>query len=128
MIYEGNHKTKIMFTVVNNSFFSEWLQQELSKRGWAQSELARRAGLTRGAISSLVSGRNNPKAETCVAIARAFDLPPETVLMAADLLPEIPPPGQDPTFTEILNVVKNMNPEERAELLDYALFRFRKRK
>lgn len=115
-----------MFTVVN--YFSDWLMEQLQGKGWTQAELAKRSGLSRSAISLLLSSQRNPTAESCVAIARAFDLPPETVLMAADLLPEIPPPGQDPTFTEIMNVVKNMNSDERIELLEYALFKFRKRK
>lgn len=32
----------------------------------------------------------------------------------------------DPTFQEILSIMKNMPPAERQEVLEYALFRFRR--
>lgn len=118
-----------MLTVVNReTYFQEWLQEELKKRGWAQVELSRRTGLTRAAISSLVSGRNNPSASSCVAIAKAFDLPAETVLKAADLLPETPAEMEDPTLGELIDLMKRMTPEQREEILDYALWRFRRNK
>jgi transcriptional regulator with XRE-family HTH domain len=127
-----------MLTAMNNTYrgadvnteayFGEWLQEELEKRGWTQAELARRAKLTRGGISSLISGRNHPTAQTCVALARALDLPAETVLKAADLLPELPAPENDPTLGQLVDLMRRMTPEEREEVLAYALYRFTRRK
>lgn len=113
---------------MNKNYFAEWLENELRERGWTQTELARRAGMSRAAISMLVNGRNHPKAETCIALARGFDLPAETVLMAADLLPENQVPDRDPSLQELMNLMKRMTEEERREILDYALWRFRRRK
>lgn len=110
------------------TFFSEWLQEELEKRGWSQSELARRSGLTRQTINTLIKGRSEPQAETCLAIARGLNVPPETVLRAADLLPELPVPDRDPTLQELMDLMKRMSQEEREEILQYALFRFRRRR
>jgi transcriptional regulator with XRE-family HTH domain len=127
-----------MLTAMNNTYrgadvnteayFGEWLQEELEKRGWTQAELARRAKLTRGGISSLISGRNHPTAQTCVALARALDLPAETVLKVADLLPELPAPAEDPTLGELMDLMKRMTEEERREVLEYAFWRFRRKR
>lgn len=108
--------------------FADWLQEELNKRGWSQSELGRRAGLSRATISVLISGRSQPKAETCLALARALNLPAETVLKAADLLPELPAPGGDPTIGEIADMLKRMTAEERQEILAYVLWQFRRKR
>ena len=122
-----NRRFGIMFTVVNgNTYFSDWLKSELEKRAWSQAELARRAGLNRATINSLLSGRNHPRAETCLAIARGLDIPPETALKAADLLPEteLPDFDKDPTLQELFDIVKRLPKDERQQILEYTLWRY----
>lgn len=71
--------------------FSTWLTGEMDKRGWNNSELARRAGLVPSTISMVISQQKNPGLDFCVGIALAFRLPPEIVLRKAGLLdPEMP--------------------------------------
>jgi transcriptional regulator with XRE-family HTH domain len=67
--------------------FSEWVLQELGSRGWSQSDLARASGLTRGTISNLLNEVASPNPQTCIQIAKAFELPPEVVLRKAGILP-----------------------------------------
>ena len=67
--------------------FSEWVLQELDTRGWSQSDLARASGLTRGTISNLLNEVASPNPQTCIQIAKAFELPPEVVLRKAGILP-----------------------------------------
>lgn len=55
--------------------FSEWLLDEMEKRNWSQADLARRAGLTRAAISNYVSGKR-PNGEAIDKLAKALQLPP----------------------------------------------------
>lgn len=43
--------------------------------GWNQSELARRANLSKGALSQLEAGQANPTVETLWALAQAFGVP-----------------------------------------------------
>lgn len=122
-------KSVIMSVVADKTtYFSEWLQEELDRRGWRQVDLARRSGLPRQTINTLLRGRSEPRAETCLALARGLDLPAETVLMAADLLPEGQVPDRDPSLQELMNLMKRMSEDERREILDYAMWRFRRRR
>ena len=63
-----------------------------------------------------------------LALARALNLPAETVLKTADLLPELPAPGGDPTIGEIADMLKRMTAEERQEILAYVLWQFRRKR
>lgn len=118
-----------MFIVMDDTKFSDWLQASLREREMSQAELSRRSGLASATISMLITGQNQPKAATCLALARALDLPAETVLKAANLLPELPAPAGDPTIGEVVDVMKRMTAEERREILEYIKWQFsRKRK
>lgn len=64
-----------------------WITEELKNRGWSLRELGRRANLSHATISHILSGQTNPGLDFCVGIARAFNVPAETVLRLADLLP-----------------------------------------
>jgi len=76
-----------MFSVGQHLRFSEWLQLELDKRGWSQSDCARSANLNRAVINKLLNGKSKPQPPTLAAIARAFKIPIETAYRAAGLLP-----------------------------------------
>ena len=67
--------------------FTSWLRQEMQERGMSQADLARKSGLTTAAISNLVNGNRNLGEEAGRAIARAFDIPAETIFRMAGLLP-----------------------------------------
>ena len=103
-----------MFSVENNKF-TNWLNNELDKQGWTQSELARRAGLSRGTLSNITSGSKGIGEETCRAIARAFNVPPETVFRAAGILPNNP--GMDEDYEELKHIFNQMTDEEQEEFL-----------
>jgi len=81
-----------MLPVGNRIHFSDWLQLEMNKRQWSQSDLARAANLNRAVINKLLNRKSNPHPETLMALARAFKVPVETAYRAAGLLPEIPEP------------------------------------
>ncbi len=76
-----------MFSVGQNDHFSEWLQAEMDKRGWSQSDCARAADLNRAVINKLLNGKCKAQPSTLVAIARAFKIPVEIAYRAAGLLP-----------------------------------------
>lgn len=101
-----------MFTVGQNADFAEWLQVEIDKRGWSQSDCARAAGLNRAVINKLLNGRCRPQPTTLIAIAGAFKIPPEMAYRAAGLLP--PSPGQDDITAELMYVFNSIqNPQRR---------------
>ena len=106
--------------------FSVWVHAEIDKRGWKASDLARAANVSKGTISDILNERRRPGLDVCVAIARALKYPPEDVLRIAGLLP----PGRDLgdlSIRQLLEVARELTEEERAELLEIALLKLRRR-
>jgi transcriptional regulator with XRE-family HTH domain len=91
--------------------FSEWLQTEMNKRGWTQSDLARYADLNRAVINKLLNGKSHPKPGTLEAISRAFKIPIESTYRAAGLLPINP--DYDETIEEAIHVLKSIRSAQR---------------
>jgi len=69
--------------------FSTWLNGELQQRGWSQSELARRGGVTPASISRIASGERKPGLEVCRAISAAFGISVTDVMRRAGIEPDI---------------------------------------
>ena len=102
-----------MFFVGQNLHFAEWLQSEIDKRGWSQSDCARACDLNRAVINKLLNGKCNPQPVTLIAIARGFKLPVETAYRAAGLLP--PSTDEDDSTQELLHIFKSIqSPQRRA--------------
>jgi len=74
-----------IITIVNELF--DWINHELNSRGWNNSELARSAGLSQSFVSMVLNGQRGVSADFCIAIAKAFNERPETVLRLANILP-----------------------------------------
>lgn len=54
------------------------------KKGWTQTELARRAGVKQGVLSYIESGRTkNPRSDTLTAIAAALGVSVERLMRKA---------------------------------------------
>ena len=54
------------------------------KKGWTQTELARRAGVKQGVLSCIESGRTkNPRSDTLAAIASALGVSVERLMRKA---------------------------------------------
>ena len=100
-----------MFSVGQRSQFSEWLQVELDRRGWSQSDCARSANLNRAVINKLLNGKSRPQPSTLAAIARAFKIPVETVYRAAGLLP--PNTDHDDSMQELMYILKSIQSPRR---------------
>lgn len=91
--------------------FSEWLQIEMNKRGWSQSDLARAADLNRAVINKLLNGKSRPQPATLEAISRALRLPIEITYRAAGLLPVTP--DNDEIIEEAIYVLRNIQSAQR---------------
>ena len=112
-----------MFSVGQHLRFSDWLQSEMDKRGWSQSDCARSADLNRAVINKLLNGKSRPQPSTLAAIARAFKIPIETAYRAAGLLP--PNADQDDSTQELMYIFKSIQSPQRkatAIILLKALF------
>jgi transcriptional regulator with XRE-family HTH domain len=102
--------------------FIRWLTEEMDKRGWNNSELARKAGLrSPSTIQQVVTGGRNPGVEFCLGVARAFREPPELVFRRAGLLPDRE--GiEDELYDRFRAYIEELSPERRAELFRYVMF------
>ena len=100
-----------MFSVGQNDYFSEWLQAEMDKRDWSQSDCARAADLNRAVINKLLNGKCKPQPSTLAAIAHAFKIPVETAYRAAGLLPQSA--DHDDTIEQITYIFNSIQSPQR---------------
>jgi transcriptional regulator with XRE-family HTH domain len=114
-----------VLAVADNYSFSMWLLAEMSKLGISQSELARRAGVTRSAINGVVTGARGPGPDLCNAIARALNIPPEQVFQAAGLLP--PAIEQNSKVDELAHLAQSLGDDDLDDLIELARIRAKKR-
>jgi transcriptional regulator with XRE-family HTH domain len=91
--------------------FTEWLQTEMDKRGWSQSECARACDLNRAVINKLLNGKCKPQPATLMAIARGFKIPVETAYRAAGLLPTSN--HDDDTTRELIHLFRSIQSPQR---------------
>jgi transcriptional regulator with XRE-family HTH domain len=109
-----------------------WVKAERERRGWSQSELARRAGLTPQAIGQLErSRRRHPYPETVEGLAQAFGVTAEALYRAAygdlapetsDLVVEASPMGVlDNWVKRIVALGPELTPAERIAVLEHAV-------
>jgi transcriptional regulator with XRE-family HTH domain len=100
-----------MSAVGQRIYFSDWLQAEMDKRGWSQSDLARYADLNRAVINKLLNGKSHPQPQTLEAISRALRIPIEMTYRAAGLLPSMP--ENDDAVEEAIHVLKSIQSAQR---------------
>jgi transcriptional regulator with XRE-family HTH domain len=94
--------------------FATWLTEEVNKRQWSFRELGRKANLSSGAVSRVLTEASLPRWEFCKRIADALDIPPEQVFQLAGLLPL--KQEDDPVVEQIKHVAGEL-PEEQQRLL-----------
>lgn len=95
---------------------SSWLTSEMERRGWSNSELARRADVTHTSISRAING-STPGLDVCTGIAHAFRMPPEQVLRLAGLLP--PLPGGNVALPDVYHRLSTMGQNKVAEYTEF---------
>lgn len=87
-----------MYSMAHTTF-SAWLETKLIELAISQAELARRAGVTRGAIGNIIRGERGPGVDLAKGIAHALKLPEDEVMIAAGLLS--PKPNEDKAQKEL---------------------------
>lgn len=102
--------------------FGEWLKQELARRGWSQTELARQVGTSTGTVSDWVRGVRTPTPESCDRIADVLVMDVDDVLTRAG---HRPPEWKDdaPDVRELIALARALTPIHRAEVLSFARWR-----
>lgn len=94
--------------------FIDWLREELNKRDWSQSELARRGNISASMVSMVLSGTSKPGANFCAGVARALNLSPEAVMQQAGILKKRP---QQTQTSEFLEIIKLLNEDDLNHLI-----------
>lgn len=90
----------------------KWIADELERRGWSNNELGRRADISSGHISQIMSGQRPITFDICLALAKAFGERPEKILRLAGLLP--PSSGKmddlDKNEKELVEAYRHLSP------------------
>jgi transcriptional regulator with XRE-family HTH domain len=98
--------------------FSEWLNEQIQRSGLTQRALAKAAGVYPATISKLLNGKTTrPDPESCLGLARALKIAPETIYRAAGLLPGEP---DFPEADDLKYIVAQLPVLERQKILAYA--------
>lgn len=118
---------EVTIYAVEGNGFADWLEEELAARGWKPADLARASKLSSATVSRILNGDRNAGSDVALAIAKGLNLSADFVFRQAGLLPPQPGPDRDPSFQEIAEIMRNMTEDERREVVDYALYQFRRR-
>lgn len=105
--------------------FKDWLENELTRRGWTAAELAKRAELSPSTLSRILDDDKDDypvTAEAAKRIAMGLGEPLEKVFVLAGLMPEYPGEN-DPITHEITHLVKLLPDHERKAVLDFTKFK-----
>lgn len=103
---------------------SDRLKEAMRIRDMKQVDLLARTGINKGAMSSYLAGRYEPKQKNLHALARALNVS-EAWLMCLDVPMElsIPTPAAGPELSkdqeELLCKYDSLNDEGKAKVLDY---------
>jgi transcriptional regulator with XRE-family HTH domain len=96
-------------TGASNKEFTDWLNQEMEKRGWSIRQTARAANLSHTVIAVSLSG-DKPTFNTCAALAEAFKVSPSYVFQLAGLVEEI---KRDELTDEAEFLMSQLSPYQR---------------
>ena len=97
--------------------FGDWLQEELNKRGWNHSELARRSIVQPTQILRVIAGRQGAGPDLCIAIAKGLELSRAEVFRARGWLVSYPDdpygPDIDPRAEKLAKNISTLPKESR---------------
>ena len=85
-----------------------WLQSQIDRREWTQSDFARRVGASTGLVSMWLAGKRVPSPASCDRIADVFGLPVDDVLTLAGHRPATEPIRPDDPRAELIGLVKRV--------------------
>jgi transcriptional regulator with XRE-family HTH domain len=97
--------------------FSQWFSDQMKQRGWSQTYLATKAGVSRPLVNRIQNGDVLPSADFCIKVAGALGESPVKLLRIAGKLP--PGAPNDQTITEIMDLLETMPQPQRIEVLKY---------
>lgn len=102
-----------------------WISEELERRHWSHRELARQSDLSNSLVSKTLSGKMSVSITFCYKVAQALAESPEKLLRLAGILP---PTSEDATLQELIDLARNLPPDQRKEALRYLRFLYQREK
>ncbi len=66
--------------------FADYVVKEMNNRGWDQSELSRRSGITTSQLSRVINRESRPGLDFCKRLAKAYGLRDVDVMRIAGLI------------------------------------------
>jgi transcriptional regulator with XRE-family HTH domain len=104
--------------------FINWVKDEMEKRNLGIRDTARLVKVSHPTISEIVTYRQTPSFDTCVALANAFNYNPTAIVKLAGLLTDTQKTQeQDPLLQDLLYTLSRLPPEDQDELLELAKFK-----
>jgi len=98
--------------------FVTWFEFERRSQKLSQSEIARRGGITRGAINKLITRKQKrPGPDLCIAIAKALDISPVIVFHKAGYFNNID--ETEGLIQNILYQLEGLSQIDKEDVLDY---------
>jgi ribosome-binding protein aMBF1 (putative translation factor) len=97
--------------------FVEWMTEEADKRGWDDAELSRRAGVHPSTISTIRSREKRCGVKTAKGLARAFGFTQAYVFHLAGIEDVKPTTEENPTLTQINEVLRDLPADEQLGVL-----------
>lgn len=79
-------------------------------------------------ISMIFSEQSKPGWDFCLAIANALGEPPEKVFRLAGLLPRVAGNEDEQIAKELMEIFRNLSPQDQQDVLDFARFRYQKKR
>lgn len=89
--------------------FSAWLREQMRRRDWNQTELARRLGTHSSVVSRWVRGERVPDPESVDRLADVFGLRVDDVLAIAGHRPHVEPLPPDDPRRELVAIVERLD-------------------
>ena len=105
--------------------FPAWLQNELNKKGWRSTDLAKQSRISDAAISRILRSERKADAETLSSFAHALNISPITIFRKAGLLPE---GGDAVRFEDWQYLLEQLSPEDQEEMRQVALLKIERHK
>jgi len=106
-----------MYTVIDKIGFSNWLIREIEERNLSQSKFADKIGLTRQAITNIITRQSMPSNETLKSMAHVLGCSDVYLFRKAGILDPIP--EKTAQTEELLYLFDQFPDNEKADLITY---------
>ncbi len=107
-------------------YFSEWIVEELEKRGWSRSEAARRGKISPSMFDKVINGYAKPGMKFLDGLAQAFEMSPISVYRKAGLLPS--GGGDNINFADWEHLLQQLSTSEQEEIYQILELKVERRK